>query len=459
MTLVLDGPTGAPRRGVTRRAVLAGALGVGAVALLGACGGVGGSGPTGVPKPASGPVTVTAYIELTGDQMASFTKQIGDPYHRAHPNVTVEPIPQPQSSTQDVMQKLTTLIAGGTPPDISEGPSYASYLVGNGFADDSTLDGLVKRDHYPTDQYNPKNFAQLAVYQNHVVSMPWKLGGNSLVILCNANLFQAAGVPLPSTDLAKAWSWDDWVQAAEKLTKRTGDTVTQFGHNGLAWTIGSWPLVWQTDWVSADLKTATCDSPAMVDCYTRLQDLYYKSRVVPLPGQAKQLFGSVDLFVAGKAAMQMVADYNWSTYTVKNPAETTHIAPVPKVKISTPDMNAHGMSIVKGAQHPADAWALIQYMIQDARLNNVTQQFPARLDFLEPYLKDSTKATPNVDTKLVVDVSRTFVGQTALGELNNSSQAYDLINPKLTDLWANKVTPSAMLTGLKPQLQTIVAKG
>jgi hypothetical protein len=89
----------------------------------------------------------------------------------------------------------------------------------------------------------------------------------------------------------------------------------------------------------------------------------------------------------------------------------------------------------------------------------VSQQFPARLDYPEPYLKDTIKAAPNVDSTLVVDVARTFVGQTALGDLNNSSQAHDLINPKLTDLRANKVTPSAMLTGLKPQLQTIVAKG
>ncbi len=405
--------------------------------------------------PAPGAITITVFTELAGDQVTRFATAIGDPYHRAHPTVTLEGLPQPQAGTQQVMEKLTTLIAGGVPPDIFEGPRDATFLVTQGFADPATMDDLVKRDHYPTDSYNPKNFADLAVYQGHIVQMPWKLGGNSLAILCNADLFQAAGVPLPSTDLAQAWTWDDWVQAAAKLTKRTGDKVSQFGHNSLAWTIGSWPLLWQTDWVSPDLKTVICDNPDMMDCYTRLQDLYYKSRVVPLPGEAAQLFGKVDLFVAGKAAMQIVAAYNWTNYTVTHPAASTHLAPIPKVKISTPDMNAHGMSIVKGSKHPPEAWDVVKYLIDGARLNQLSDQIPARLDFLDAYIKDTIAATPAIDTKLVVAICRDFVPQTLLGRETNQDQMYNLINPKLDALWKNAVTPQAMLSGLKPPLQAL----
>jgi multiple sugar transport system substrate-binding protein len=442
------------RSGLTRRSVLLGALGIGAAALSACAGTASRSGSGNVPAPSTGPVTVTAFIGLPATQTAAFTSQITDAYKKVHPNVTLNGLPQPGGGTQAVVEKLTSLVAGGTPPDIFDSPRYPDVMVEKGFIDTS-MDEFVKRDHYQTDAYNPKEFAAKCIYQGKVVQMPFKLGGNSLVILCNGDLFREAGVPLPSTDLNKVWSWDDWVQAAEKLTKRNGDTVTQFGHNGLAWTIGSWPLLWQTDWIAPDIKTIICDNPAMVDCYTHLQDLYYKSRIVPLPGQAAKVFGNGDPFLSAKAAMQIVAVSNWSTYTEQNPRASTHIAPIPKVKISTPDVNSQEFSIVKGSAHPADAWEAIKFMIEDARINYVTLRFPARLDYLDGYVKSTIKETPGIDSNLVLEVAKNFVPQTLLGQTANQDQMLNLINPKLNDLWANTVTPTAMLTGLKAPLQTL----
>ncbi len=445
-----------PVGGLTRRRLLLATVAAGSVVAMTACAsgalsGVGGSGP----QPAKGPVTATAMLTVAGDKLKSFPGQIGEPFQKLHPNVTLEGVPQGGGGTQQAMEKLTALIAGGSPPAIFEGPRFADYLVQKGFTDPALLDGFIKRDHYKTDNYNPKELASRAVYQDHIVQLPWKVGGNALVILCNTDLFRDAGVPLPSSDPTKPWTWEDWVGAAEKLTKRNGDTVTQFGHNGLAWTIGSWPLLWQTDWISQDLKTIICDNPDMVDCYTRLQDLYYKSRIVPLPGQAASLFGNVDVFKTSKAAMQAVSAGGWSNYVNATPSVPMYAAPMPKVKITTADANTGDMFIVKGTKTPVEAWQAIQYMIEDNRLPQLVQQVPARLDYLESYLKGTTKASPNIDTKLLVDVARNFVPQTALGRHQNQDQMYNAINPKLDALWKNAITPVAMLTGLKAPLQAI----
>jgi multiple sugar transport system substrate-binding protein len=440
---------------ITRRSVLAGVASAGLAGLLAACGGqteTGGGG--GAPQPSKGAVTVTAFIGITDVQVNRFPDEVGAPYKQVHPNVTLEAVPQTGSGTQGVMEKLTGLIAGGSPPDIFEGPRYPDFMIEKGFIE-PVMDALVKRDKYKTDTYNPKEFTARAIYQGKVVQMPWKLGGNSLVILCNTDLFQKAGVPLPSTDLSKAWTWDEWVQAAVKLTKRSGSDVTQYGHNGLAWTIGSWPLLWQTDWISADLKSVTCDNPEMVDCYTRLYDLHYKHRVVPLPGEAQALFGNANLFNTGRAAMQIVSVGGWPAYVNATPLVPMHAAPIPKVKISTPDVNSHAMSIIKGSKAPADAWEAIKYMIDQARLPRLTERMPARLDHLEPYVKDTIKATPGIDSKLVLEVARNFIPQTLLGRHPNQDAMYDLINPQLNELWANKIAPGPMLKGLKPQLQAL----
>jgi multiple sugar transport system substrate-binding protein len=448
------------RQTTTRRTAMSGiALAGGAV--LAACGGPAADGGSTAPQPSKGPVTVTAYIGINEIQVNRFPTDIGAPYKVAKPNVTLEALPQVLSgqlgTTQAVFERLTALVAGGSPPDIFEAPRHAEFMVEKGFIDTS-MDALIKRDKYKIDQYNPKEFQSRAVYQGKTAQVPWKLGGNSLVMLINTDMFQKGGVPLPPTDLSKAWSWDDWVQAAVKLTRRNGADVQAWGLNGLAWTIGSWPLLWQEDWMSADLKQITCDTPGMVDCYTRLLDLHHKHRVVPLPGEATRLFGTANLFNTGRAAMQTAAVGSWPTYVNAKPEVPMMAAPIPKVKITTPDVNSHQMSIMKGSKVPGDAWEAIKYMIDDARLPRLTERMPARLDHLEPYVKDTVKATPNIDVKLILDVARNFVPQTNLGRHVNQDPMLDAINAQLNDLWENKIAPGAMLKGLKPQLEAIAAK-
>jgi multiple sugar transport system substrate-binding protein len=450
-----EGSTVTSRR--TRRRVL-GSAAVGSVGLLAACAGPGTGGDS-APQLSKAPVSITAFIGITDIQLNKFPDQIGGPYKQQRPNATLQVLPQVMSgqlgTTQAVFERLTAMVAGGSPPDIFEAPRYSDFMIEKGFID-TGMDALVKRDKYKIDQFNPKEFAARATYQGKTVQLPWKLGGNSLLILCNTELFQKSGVALPSTDLTKAWTWDDWVQAAVRLTRRSGSDVQQFGHSGLAWTIGSWPLLWQVDWLSTDLKTVTCDRPEMVECYTRLHDLHHRHRVVPLPGEAAQLFGNANLFNTNRAAMQIVSVGGWPTYVNTNPQVPMTAVPIPKVKISTPDVNSHVMSIMKGSKAPADAWDAIKYMIDEARLPRLTERMPARLDHLEAFVKDTTKATPNIDSKLVLEVARNFIPQTLIGRHPNQDAILDAINPQLNELWANKIAPAPMLQGLKPQLQAIV---
>jgi multiple sugar transport system substrate-binding protein len=440
---------------------MGGVAAAGAGTALAACGALGGDSGAGAPQPSKGPVTLTAFIGITELQVNRFPSDITQAYKAVRPNVTLEGLPQVMAgqlgTTQAVFERLTALTAGGSPPDIFEAPRHAETMVEKGFTD-FTMDALVKRDKYKTDSYNPKEFQSRAMYQGKIVQMPWKLGGNSLVMFLNTDLFQKAGVPLPSTDLNRAWTWEDWTQAAVRLTRRSGTAVEQFGLNGLAWTIGSWPLLWQADWLSNDLKNVTCDTPDMVDVYTRLHDLHYKHRVVPLPGEAAALFGTANLFNTGKAAMQTGAVGSWPTYVKAAPEVPIAVAPIPKVKISTPCVNSHQMSIMKDSKNKGDAWEAIKFMIDEYRLPKLTERMPARLDHLEPFVRDSAKATPQVDVKLVLEVAKNFVPQSNITRHINQDPMLDAINAQLNDLWANKVAPGAMLKALRPQLESIAGK-
>ena len=62
------------------------------------------------------------------------------------------------------------------------------------------------------------------------------------VLYYNMNMFDDAGVPYPPHNPDKAWTWDEFVSVAKKLTLEKGGKTTQFGAYGFEgyW----WPMVW-----------------------------------------------------------------------------------------------------------------------------------------------------------------------------------------------------------------------
>ena len=44
------------------------------------------------------------------------------------------------------------------------------------------------------------------------------------------------------------------------------------------------------------------------------------------------------------------------------------VAPAPALKVSTPDVNSHGLFLVKGSKNPSAAWEAIRYFSERSRL-------------------------------------------------------------------------------------------
>lgn len=448
---------------ISRRRALSGGLAAGAV-LAAACG----ARPetTRVPELSRGAVAVRAFIGgVDGPSLDLWEPQIAAPYRQRRPNVTIELISQSAEisgirtgGTLGVVEKLVAMMAAGDPPDINDLPRAAKWQVPTGFLDDQ-MDGFVKRDKYDTKQFNQKEFEHRAVYHGKVYQIPFKLGGNSLVFVCNRDLFQAEGVAIPGTDAGRAWDWNAFVDRLNRVTRRSGGAITQFGLMNYAWHIGSWPLLWETDWFSADGKTIVCDSADMQDCYTKFADLFHRHHVLPLPGEAQQLFGPGNLFLMGKSAMAIMSSGGWQTYLTRSELTNVALAPMPKVKISTPDVNTHSLGIIKGSKKQADAWEAIKYFNDGSRLARFTNRLPAILKDVEPWARDDLKRFPHADIKVVLRALETHVPQIRLGEHKHQDDMLRVLNPAMDQLLAGKEAPVPMLKRLKPELQAIADRG
>ena len=443
----------------TRRGIVLSAAGLTGTALA-ACGAQ--QGAQNLPMVSSGPITVRAFLGgIDAIAAERWNAEIAEPFTRTRSNVTLQLVPQSAeiggiktSGTLGVVEKLVAQIAGGDPPDINDLPRTATWQVEKGFLDEQ-MDAFVRRDKYNTRQFNQKEFKHRAVHEGKVLQIPFKVGGNTLVLIYNRDMLSRDGVPFPATDAGRSWDWNTFVLSLTRLTARSGGSASQVGLRNYGWHIGSWPLLWQTDWVSADGKTVTCDGPDMLDCYTKFADLFHRHRVVLKPGEERELFGTGDAFQNGKAAMAIMSSGSWRTYVTRSELTNVGIAPLPKVKISTPDVNTHSLGIVKGSRQPADAWEIVKYLNEGSRLARFSDRLPAILPDVEPWAKEDLARFPHVDVKLLVRVLETHVPQVNLSSHPGTDDMLRVLNPAMTDLLAGKEAPVPLLKRLRPELQVI----
>ena len=445
--------TAIPTASVTRRRIVGG---LASTALLAACAGPGQSTAPEDSKLAlsKGPITLVPFLSAITDAMRpEWDAQIANLYKQRRPNVTLDLVPQ-TGPTVDRVQKMTALMAGGSPLDLGDGPLGVRAMVAQSLADPE-LDALIKRDKYDTKKYNQAHFQAGAMLDGKIWALPHRYGGNAMCMVCNVNLFKEAGVALPPQDVNRPWSFDDFTSALTRLTKRQGGDISQFGLAGHAWIVGTWPPLWKGEWISPDLKTITCDTREMQECYTRVGELFTRHHVVPQPGEAARLFGTANMFNTAKAAILLFPPTGWRLYGEGAQVDYT-FAPMPKVVQSVPDMGTGGMSLYKGSKYTGDAWDFMKFLIEESRFAKLIGLMPAPVPDIEPWVKGQLKNVPSADVKgLMGIVEKAGTGSSMLAQHTKYADMTLVMNPILDDFMAGKIGPREMLTTLKTQLQPI----
>jgi ABC-type glycerol-3-phosphate transport system substrate-binding protein len=406
-------------------------------------------------KPAlsTAPVTITAYISGIGaEQMAGWDNDVAAAYKQRRPNATITLSPQ-TGTTAERVEKLVSLVASGSPPDVMDGPRNAPYMVPNGLLDPA-LDGFVKRDKLDTKQYNQVYFENSVVHDGKVWQLPFRYAGNALALAANRTVFAEAGITLPPADASRPWTWDEYVAAATRLTRRSGEDVERYGLANWGHFV-SYPALWGADWLSRDFKTVTCDTPEMQECYTKFGELFTRHRVVGTTGDVTRHFGNANVFNTGKAAILVFGPGAWTTYT-REPQVDIAFAPLPKGKLSTPDVGVASLGLPKGTRLAEDAWDVTRFLLEGTRLARVVNQVPASLPAIEPFVRAQLTRLPNADARVITGIFENASGQT---RANNSPKWDDILRvltPAMNDLMAGNVAAVPMLQGLKPELQAIV---
>ncbi|QNO37694.1 ABC transporter substrate-binding protein [Protaetiibacter sp. SSC-01] len=212
-------------------------------------------------------VTITWWTGQA-DEAESILEGLADEFEELHPNVTVD-ISSGASSTEELLQKLSAGFASDTYPNISYSfGSWASELESSG----RTLDlrDQVEDPSFAWDEFSEAARATVQPTGEKIIGFPALVDNLSLIY--NKTVFDAAGVEYPTEE----WSWDDFRDAAKKLTDPATETYgyaySVSGSEETTWQF--WPHLWQNGGeILNDDGTAAFASDAGVDALEFLRQM------------------------------------------------------------------------------------------------------------------------------------------------------------------------------------------
>jgi multiple sugar transport system substrate-binding protein len=271
-------------------------------------------------------------------------------FERRYPNIKVAYQTAPYDS---YFTKLKTSIAGGDAPDTFE-LDYGNFVGYAASGSLLSLDTLARNDKtFSASRFYPRAYAAFRT-RGHQYALPQSF--SDVLLFYNKDLFQAAGVPLPTA----RWTWKDELAAAHKLTKTGsgvwGDfqPVTFFEfYKVLAQTGGSF--------FNAAHTRATFDSPKGVAAAQ-----FLIGKVGTVMPDTEQMSGLDDptMFKLGKLAMwhngiwqfAAMADAKFHWDVVVEPGNTQ----------KANAFFANAVAISAKSKHPKEAWLWLRFLASSA---------------------------------------------------------------------------------------------
>lgn len=210
---------------LTRRGLLAGAVGVGSLALLGS------QWPrlTGADIPGRHDDSLSIAI-LGTNQDAAARQSLVDAFTARHPDISVRLQAIQGTDWADFFAKILTMVAAGTPPDVCVVATEGAQLFAERLAE--PLDEFIKRDAAQVQDYfddvHP-SLIEAFMYKGSFYQMP--IDFNAANMYFNTGAMRRAGVPYPAAD----WTHQDFLTMARQMRQAAGSGFVPFYWTNRLW--------------------------------------------------------------------------------------------------------------------------------------------------------------------------------------------------------------------------------
>jgi multiple sugar transport system substrate-binding protein len=279
-------------------------------------------------------------------------------YENEQPDVDVKMIEA--SDRDDLIARLSTSFAGGSPPDLF----LLNYRFYGPFAARGVLEPIEDRVD-DSDVFQQEDFYEEAMdafrFNDELTCLPQNI--SSLVVYYNKDLFQKAGVAEPK----EGWKWDDMVAAAKKLTKdeNSDGKAEVYGLGVEASLIRLAPFVWSA---GGDLVDDT-ENPAHFTLETdeaqlaleRFLQLHVVDKVTPGEEEV-EAEDDETRFQNGRLAMVLSSRRSTPTFRTIQRFDWD-VAPLPQHSEQAGILHSDAYCLTKASDNKDAAWSFMEYAL------------------------------------------------------------------------------------------------
>ena len=346
-------------------------------------------------------------------------------------------------------QKVQTMIAGGTGPDIMQvAESVNTYSSKNQLL---PLDDLAKKANLdPAQRFGP--VGSLYTYQDKLYAIPDRSG--AVTVFYNKDMFDKKGIKAPTAD----WTWDDTLDAFKELTV----PGKVWGYGGAEWFPQWWSLAYQNGGTIIDAQgRPAVDSDEVVEALQWAGDLVFKHKV---PSKADYADMGPDIGADQAFPNQKIATHANGFWVMSGLTKVKFgwdIAPMWRGKKQAVSAFGSGLAISRTSKQRDKAFKAIDFLTSAEAQKVIIasgQDVPADLEVQksQAFLKPSWMKT-DVDMGVFAESSAFVFRAPFIPEWN---QMIDTISNGLADFWLGKErSAKKALTAVQKDLESLIKSG
>ena len=306
------------------------------------------------------------------DYLRSWYRELADTFQEEHPGIEIQIL-----SVEEILDRTASGgVAVSSSDDIVKVAHAADTFVDDArmladrpqdvaldLTDLATRDGELLLEDFLT--------APLALFQRDGGLWGLPLEVNTMLLYYSPERFDEVGLPYPEV----GWSWDDFLNAAVRLTIREGDRVVEYGFvDPFAYSLlpllvyeRAGPMVEEQHGV----QQARLDDPAVAEAIQWYADLVTEYGAMP---DFRELDSLSLQRLPHEAAPGMWLSGSW----YRDGFASAGVVPLPESDgVGVGAIDARGAMVSAGTTHPQEAWRWVAFLSEQAPIS-YSSAIPAR---------------------------------------------------------------------------------
>ena len=420
---------------------------------------------TSPPAPPAPPGRIELVFSLWGDPSEQdATQAVLNEYNNMQDKVWVTALQIPNEEYADVLQTMAT---AGNLPDC--GMVNEPTVIG--WARDGLLmpiDIYAGQSNRPLDYLAFKDGGKTIAYS----------GANEVLALWyNRDMFDAAGVDYPPVTMNTAWSWDEFIEVAKKLTFDANgnnpgddgfdkDNIVQYGAyvNQWTWQLEVWALSNGGKWFSEDGQSIVFDAAA-IEGMQKVLDLHLVHNVAPF-NAATTDSGFGDSLGAGNVAM--CTEGQWAVGFAGGVFDQDYgVAVLPYMQRKANICTGGPVGVFAGTQYPEEVAEFVRwYTDEDSNFGLIEAGWwmPTKMNWYEEPLLTKWIDDVPLRARLPAEAYRTAVVDVALDLTVTQSAGWyytphtieiinRILNPALVEAIRGNKTVAQVIEEVRPAME------